>query len=102
MLYKITVVVKRHGKVENLLACYVGSFLVWFCFFPFFINRLACLIRYGFKYFKIICYQNGAGKYLRIFHVSSMEKSDCSRLIYYSSNLFLMGVVQGMLGNSWN
>lgn len=66
--------------------------------FPSFLSRLACLIKYGFKYFKVIHCQNGTGKSLRIFHVSSMKKSDCSRLIYYSSSLFLMGVVQGMAG----
>lgn len=86
MLCKITVVLKEHGKVGDLLACYVGGFLggvrVWF-FFPFFLSRLTCLVRCGFKYFKVVCFQNGTRRSFRIFHVSSVKKPEYSRLLYY-------------------
>lgn len=46
MLYKITVVLKEHGEVGDLLACYVGNFLggvhVWF-FSLFFLVDLCVL-----------------------------------------------------------
>lgn len=39
----MTVVAKEHGKVGDLLACYMGGFLVWWSFFLLFLADLHVL-----------------------------------------------------------